>query len=102
VIEPGTHGACAMVLGWIFDGKRCFLESGCSCGDDCDAFFASEEACTKACVCTPVQPDSHGACEMVLGWIFDGERCVVESGCSCGEDCDAFFETAEECDKACL
>lgn len=102
VIEPGTHGMCAMVLGWVFDGEKCVLESGCACGDDCDAFFASEEACRKACVCTPVTPASHGACEMVLGWIFDGERCVVESGCSCGDDCEAFFPTAEDCDAACL
>lgn len=49
-VKPGSHGMCMMVLGWIFDGKRCVLESGCSCGADCAEFFADEDACRKACL----------------------------------------------------
>ena len=49
-IQPGTHGACEMVLGWIFDGRQCVLESGCGCGQDCAAIFASAEACRLACL----------------------------------------------------
>ncbi|MBM4397155.1 MAG: hypothetical protein FJ087_15885, partial [Deltaproteobacteria bacterium] len=214
-VKPGSHGYCKMLLGWIFDGKSCVVEGGCSCEPDCGAFFGSQEECEKACgianpgctsnaecakgeycdfsasdlsaccmpgqmcimiyppcegtckplappcasnaecgigescvngmcvmkeglcwddtyckpgyhcegaiicppgaycfvadqpgkcvpdtqpTCVAVKPYSHGMCEMFLGFIFDGSKCVGESGCGCGYDCGFFFQTQEECE----
>ncbi|HOI10361.1 MAG TPA: hypothetical protein PK313_07775, partial [Myxococcota bacterium] len=36
-VKPGTHGACKMMLGYFFDGTKCFPEGGCDCAPDCDA-----------------------------------------------------------------
>jgi len=199
VVTPGSHGACKMLIGWIFDGKQCVSEGGCGCDPDCDAVFPSKDACLAACnlpvacvrnadcaldqecldgvcqalpsscsadadcpagqycgnllcgngwcsgvcnpnpegtcvkdadcptgetcvlqacpgcltctcfgtcqgqsTCTAVKPGSHGACEMILGVIFDGTSCTWESGCSCGSDCAAIFPDLATCKMACL
>jgi eight-cysteine-cluster-containing protein len=184
-VKPGSHGACKMVVGWIFDGQQCVLEGGCTCEPDCAAVFAGQKDCEAACgstsactmdadcgkgeacmngqcvrycvpavetcngidddcngivddgcegatcagdydcpdgfycagilcgngwcsgnckalpACTVVKPYSHGTCEMMLGVIFDGKQCVSESGCSCGNDCAAFFADLPTCWRSC-
>ena len=62
-----------------------------------------------SCVPVPVEPGAcvafergaHGVCAMVIGYMFDGEQCVLESGCGCEPDCDHFFDTLAECQEAC-
>ncbi len=97
--------------------KPCASDADCGPGMVCDTSECLScctdpsqpciALCCGRCVpaqqgCKPVKPGSHGACEMVLGWIFDGKGCVLESGCSCEPDCGAFFETIEDCQAACL
>jgi hypothetical protein len=53
-------------------------------------------------VCEAVDPGGYGACMMVLGVAFDGERCVTVSGCSCGDDCHLFFPDMAACEAACI
>ena len=48
-LDPYGYGACARVLGVVFDGEGCVTASGCSCEPDCDAMFDSMEACEAAC-----------------------------------------------------
>ena len=48
-LKPEAYGPCDMVLGVGFDGDQCIWISGCSCGEDCDYLFESEEECKKAC-----------------------------------------------------
>ncbi|MBX3274628.1 MAG: hypothetical protein KF729_30460 [Sandaracinaceae bacterium] len=101
-------GLCRLALGWVFDGAHCTVASGCEClGADCDALFETEDACLRAygaCVtpepgaCEPQDARGDGLCRLALGWVFDGARCAVASGCEClGADCDALFETEDAC-----
>lgn len=40
-----------------------------------------------------------GLCDAVLGWSFDGDRCVMQSGCECtGADCDSLFASEAACE----
>ena len=64
-------------------------------GDPCTAV----DLCEQQCV--PVEPYTHGICGLLLGVIFDGEKCVNESGCSCEPDCEFIFPTLEACEEAC-
>jgi hypothetical protein len=52
--------------------------------------------------CAPMDAAPEGACEMMLGFKWDGARCVsIGSGCSCvGLDCDAVYDTIAECVSA--
>jgi len=52
--------------------------------------------------CKALDPFAYGMCNMLLGVLFTGKECVYASGCSCGNDCDYFFDTLEECKDACL
>lgn len=51
--------------------------------------------------CTEVDPNGYGACEMILGYAFDGQQCTLVSGCGCEPDCNAFFDTEQACREAC-
>lgn len=68
IVKPGTHGMCAMFLGYIFDGASCVGESGCSCGAECAFFFSTIEECENAC---PVKPSD----------------CTSDSDCGPGQYC---------------
>lgn len=107
-IDPWQFGACAMFLGYAWDGERCVGMSGCGCEPHCDAFYPSVEACEAVCgepqpdECVPLDPNGYGDCEMVLGVAFTGRTCTTVSGCGCGDDCDSFFDSVEACEAACL
>ncbi len=73
----------------------------CPPGADCFAAEQPGRCVADEPACRPVKPETHGPCEMELGWIFDGVACVLESGCSCEPDCGAFFHTLEDCEAAC-
>ena len=55
-LDPYAYGPCAMILGAALvespgDGAlSCVLVSGCGCGDDCESFFVSVQACEAACL----------------------------------------------------
>jgi hypothetical protein len=102
-LDPASYGACAMVLGVVFDGQSCVTASGCSCGADCELMFTSRDACQRACGlgCETIAPGAFGLCDRVLGWGFDGSGCAVISGCSCGERCDLLFPSRAACERAC-
>lgn len=115
---PGAYCFAAPKPGeCVAVATRCMSDADCGPGMFCDRSVClscctdpSEiciEACCGQCVplqqkCTPVKPGTHGMCEMVLGWIYDGKDCVLESGCSCSPDCEAFFASYEECAAACF
>ena len=48
-VDPTSFGMCDMVIGYVFDGKTCTLASGCGCGKQCNAVFATLVACQTAC-----------------------------------------------------
>lgn len=43
----------------------------------------------------------YGPCDAILGYTFDGSKCVATSGCNCEPDCDAFHPTPVACATAC-
>ena len=51
--------------------------------------------------CIDVSGGDYGACEMVLGWGYDGNDCVHYSGCSCEPNCGGFHKDLGSCIKAC-
>lgn len=82
-------------------GQACEGVSTCPCGAMC---FVADKPGTckgKAASCSKLDPGSFGACEMVLGYGWDGDKCVTISGCSCGNACDAIYKTMDACNKAC-
>ena len=95
--QPMPEGVCVKDADCRAD-QRC-VKGPCPLCVGCPCFGTCQQTTPT---CTVVTPGSHGMCEMVLGWIFDGKRCVLESGCGCGKDCEAFFDAAEACEKACL
>lgn len=52
--------------------------------------------------CVELDPDGYGVCEMILGVVFDGQDCVLASGCGCEPDCEYFFDDFETCQSVCL
>lgn len=106
-LDVRGEGLCDMVLGIYWDGTRCRTLSGCSCeGKDCDRLFASQDECEAAVLgcpsaCGPMDAQGSGPCAMILGYAWNGSRCVSLSGCSCeGEDCAGIFGSQEECEAA--
>lgn len=56
---------------------------------------------TAEAPCTPQDAEGVGACDLFLGYTWDGQRCVGISGCSCkGADCDKLYEDLGACRKA--
>ncbi|MCZ6795220.1 MAG: hypothetical protein O7J95_16570 [Planctomycetota bacterium] len=98
-------GPCRAILGWAWDGRRCRQLSGCSCeGADCEFLFPSGEECTVAhsgcpTPCQAMEVGDFGPCDAVLGYAWNGFRCVTVSGCDCANGCDEFFDTVEECER---
>ena len=52
--------------------------------------------------CKTLDPFDYGACLAYIGVVFDGESCVGASGCGCGDDCDFFYSSINECNLACV
>ncbi len=51
--------------------------------------------------CHPQEANVGGDCDQWFGYHWDGMRCRSSSGCGCeGQDCDAAYETIEECREA--
>ncbi len=104
---PVCPGVCRMQPG------LCWTDADCGAGNHCEGAIKCPDGAmclvadkpgtcvADATTCTAVKPYTHGACEMVLGYIFDGSSCVLESGCSCGADCAAFYKTQADCQAAC-
>ncbi|MGM0554884.1 MAG: hypothetical protein ACQEVA_00710 [Myxococcota bacterium] len=103
------EGACAAVVGVIWNGESCVSISGCSCvGSDCDKTYDSVEACENdrsACLepdCAAQDARGVGPCDAVLGWAWTGSEsgCQAISGCECrGADCDALYESQRSCQE---
>jgi len=93
---------------------ECWDDGDCKAGEHCEgaiicppgAYCFAPDIPGK-CVpddpqeCVAIEPGSHGICGMLLGVIFDGEKCVYESGCGCWPDCGNIFDSFEACEKAC-
>jgi hypothetical protein len=110
-LEVEGVGTCRALLGFGWNGRACISLSGCDCeGRDCDALHPSLEACKAAhdaCApCEAMDVQEVGSCEPVRGYFFDGEACVLLSGCACeGDDCDRVYGSMETCEaayRACL
>lgn len=52
-------------------------------------------------LCEDLSGVDFGDCATPLGWAFDGEGCVVVSGCGCDEGCDAIFDDPAACATSC-
>ena len=74
-LDPHGYGACAMVLGVVFDGRSCVTASGCGCEPDCDLIFRDMESCREACG--------------LPGWLQEGDVCGsgVSGQCAPGLEC---------------
>jgi hypothetical protein len=102
---PGTCKMDELAAGqcWADDdcgaGGVCQDARICPCGASCIVADAPGQCRSSACV--TLDPMGYGMCDMVLGVAFNGTACVTVSGCSCGEDCDHFFESPEACEAAC-
>jgi hypothetical protein len=104
------QGACAAVVGVVWNGQECQTISGCSCaGSDCDEIYDSLEACKRdrsACFepdCAAQDARGVGPCEAVLGWAWTGKNggCQALSGCECeGSDCQNLFGSERACKQA--
>lgn len=103
-------GACAMFIGYFWDGKQCKGVSGCSCaGTDCNKAFKKLASCQAAYShCLPAPPSCKamdakgvGLCEKHLGYTWNGKACVGLAGCSCsGADCGKLFSSKSACQTA--
>ena len=83
-----------------FEGEVC--AAGECCTPECNGALCGDDGCGGSCgSCCPVAPGSHGPCEAIIGFIFDGQACVIESGCGCGLDCEYVFVSVQECEAAC-
>jgi hypothetical protein len=99
-------GPCDAVLGSYWDGFRCVELPGCECeGEDCDRLFPSLGHCRiayQSCppTCVPMDARGVGPCDAVLGYAWNGSRCVSISGCECeGSDCER-LASLEVCEAA--
>ncbi len=101
-------GACALFLGYVWDGESCTGIGGCSCvGVDCGALYERIGACEaahSACTtdpCAAMDARGDGLCDAFFGYTWDGASCSGVSGCSCeGDDCDRLFESPGACAAA--
>ncbi|HIN85620.1 MAG TPA: hypothetical protein EYN06_03985, partial [Myxococcales bacterium] len=84
--------------------SKCQGVSVCPCEDRCENIIEVVGTCTSVdpTTCQTLDPNSFGPCEAELGIVFDGQNCVTASGCDCGSDCDAFYDTIEACKEACI
>lgn len=95
---------------------QCWSVSNCGPGQTCDGTNICP--CGAMCLvadkpgtcsgggggvpaCQKVDPFSFGMCEMVLGVVFDGKKCVFASGCGCADKCALIFKDMTACQLAC-
>ncbi|HMJ12513.1 MAG TPA: hypothetical protein VK524_13910 [Polyangiaceae bacterium] len=82
-------------------GERCTVEDGacnpppgCKPGDACPAICYG--VCEAACAAQDAT--GVGACDMFLGYKWDGKACTPTSGCSCsGADCGSLYRDETTC-----
>ena len=117
---------CYCLLGFAWNGTGCETVTGCGCtGEDCDSLSETEEDCLAAhesCIddetaiscgdeaaysfttdgCGTMDVAGQGECFCAMGFFWDGEQCAALDGvCECvGEDCDALYQTMDECVSA--
>lgn len=98
--QAGTSGVCEEVVGPYWDGKTCWVESGCGCrGADCEARFPSFEDCRQAMAgCTKpalgtrecsrvVRGACAAGCASLSGAVFDPiAKCRREAVIACVTD----------------
>ena len=51
--------------------------------------------------CQDISANYYGDCELQIGYGWDGDNCILISGCDFGNDQNSFFNTYEECDITC-
>ncbi|MFH1532591.1 MAG: Ig-like domain-containing protein [Pseudomonadota bacterium] len=100
IVPPGGICTIKVVDDPCLEGEVC--AAGECCTSACNGSLCGDDGCGGSCgSCCPLELNSYGLCDMMLGIIFDGESCVYISGCSCGPDCEYFFDTIQECEAAC-
>ncbi|MBI4605820.1 MAG: hypothetical protein HY721_27960 [Planctomycetes bacterium] len=100
-------GPCDAIVGVFWDGFRCAYHSGCTCeGEDCGEGYGSLEECYLAhggCpgACDSMDARGVGECKKLLGFAWDGRRCLTLGGCECeGADCGRLYPSADACQAA--
>jgi hypothetical protein len=91
----GNGAACGRVT--CAAGQVCCNASCGICtepGGACDMMFCQDP-------CAAQDARGEGACDMALGYKWDGGACALVGGCSCqGSDCGALFPSQEACSSA--
>ncbi len=80
-------------------GEICAAPGVCPCGAKC--LIADKPGTCKAKTCATIAPGALGMCDMVVGWGYDGSKCVMMSGCGCGSYCANIFADQASCQAAC-
>ena len=47
--------------------------------------------------CTTLNPDDYGNCDTLLGYVWNGNECIIVSGCDMQNDQEFFYNSFEEC-----
>lgn len=85
-------------------GERCTVEDGdCDPPPGCKPGNACPAICYGVCKqpCAAQDATGVGACDMFLGYKWDGKACTPTSGCSCtGADCNQLYRDEQTCLQA--
>lgn len=81
-------------------GAVCQGANVCPCGALC-LVADKPGACVPSKGCKKLDPNSFGACEMILGWVWNGQKCVHASGCGCGAECANVYKEQATCVAQC-
>jgi len=106
----GPEGVCP--LDACPEPVECLDGTSCGPGEQCcpgcrGAFLCIEDGLSCPVVdcpppsCAPQDATAAGACDLFLGYAWNGTTCAPLSGCDCtGADCGALFPSEEACLRA--
>lgn len=88
--------------GTVTDSACDWCEAFCDGADQCVAQSAPSRPCTPTdAEGVPAPGFSSGECDKVLGWGWDGTKCIAVIGCSClGADCGNLLSVQSQCRSA--
>jgi hypothetical protein len=113
---PFDPDTCVKEHSFCAQDTQCKSDSDCpQPGLPCEMCQDGSLSCpTNACIqgqcifdfpqcaasCTPAKAGGIGACDKLLGYLWDGGTCAAVTGCDCtGPDCDQLTPSPDECFK---
>ena len=101
IVPPGGICTIKVVDDPCLEGEVC--AAGECCTPACNGSLCGDDGCGGSCGnCCPLDPADFGPCAAIVGVIFNGNDCVLASGCSCEPVCEYVFNTIQDCEAACL